>query len=135
MADLPDYDPYADHELNHYRHTLDIETDLLSPGLNVEKAEGNSHFTILFAQRKHFSRLVTYGRGVSFRGFNLLGLHMICICLHLLLVLIHMGLFVVWWHRFENRVVVPLSRSSNISSVIMVISQILAMVCERLVSK
>ena len=55
MADLSDYDPYVDHELNHYRHTSDVDTGLLSPGLNAEKAEGNSHFAILFAQSKQFS--------------------------------------------------------------------------------
>ena len=41
MADLS-YDPLADHELDHNRRTSDVGADILSPGLNVEKAEGNS---------------------------------------------------------------------------------------------
>jgi len=116
MADLSDYDPYVDHELNHYRHTSDVDTGLLSPGLNAEKAE------------------VKYVKEVSSCGFSPLGLRPICICLHLLLVLIHLGLIVVWLDLVDNKVVVPLSRSGKISSVIVVISQILATVCERPVS-
>lgn len=134
MADLPDYDPYAECELNRNSHCSDISAGLSFPGTNVEKAEGNSRFTILFAQRMHFSRPVEHVKEAPLLGFSPLGLRAICICLHLLLVVIHVGLFVVWWHRFENRVVIPLSRSGNISSVIVVISQIFTTVCARRVS-
>jgi len=65
-------------------------------------------------------------KATSFRSFKSLELHSMCVYLHLLPVLIHSILFVVRSRQFEHRVIVSLSRSGNISSFIVITSQLLA---------
>jgi hypothetical protein len=59
----------------------------------------------------------------SFRGSKLSTLRVICICLHTLLVLVHLALVIVWSYHFEHGIVVSLSRSAIISTTIIVASQ------------
>ena len=55
---------------------------------------------------------------------------LMCILLHVLLVLLHGGLFAVWWYHLEHRlrVVISLTKSSVMSSAIVAISQLCALV-------
>ena len=57
-----------------------------------------------------------------------------CICLHILLVPLHLALVIVWSHHFEHGVIVPLSRSSTISTTIVVASQFFISVCSNFLS-
>lgn len=59
-----------------------------------------------------------------------LNLRSICVFLHILLVLLHVLMFVIWWYRFEHKLVVPLSKSGITSSAIVVISQCVGVVRE-----
>jgi hypothetical protein len=121
------YDPYAGYELNHVRRSSDVGVDSLSAGLDVGGVEGNSH--PILSTKRNCSSPVEHRDNQSFGRFSPRKLRAISICLHLLLVLVHVGLFVVWRGHFEHRVIVPLSRSGNTSSAIVVISQIFATVC------
>jgi|SRR5882762_80207 len=129
MADLP-YDLYAvvDHEVSRGGRASDISIDQLSPGLNVREAKGDYQSDL---STNHTLTSRPGGIAPSFRSFGSLKLRLICVCLHLLLVIVHLALVVVWWYHFEHRIVVPLPRSGNTSSVIVAISQVVAMVCAR----
>ena len=128
MADLP-YDPYADvdHQVNYNGHSPYIGIDRSSQGPYVQETENHHQFV----NRMFSSRLAKRGKTLSFRGIGPFNLRSTCICLHLLLVLVHVVLFFVWWYHLEHRVIVPLSRSGNISSAIVVTSQLLVIVCAR----
>jgi hypothetical protein len=126
MADLPN-DPYAniDREVSHDGCSSDIRTDQSSPGLNAQKAgmPESGYQSVFLTDRTVSCRLPKHGKALSFHGSSLLELCSICVYLHLLLVLIHVALFVVWLHHFEHRVTVSLLRSGNTSSAIVAISQ------------
>lgn len=73
------------------------------------------------------------GKGLSLRDFNPLRLRPISVCLHIILILLHVALFVVWWYQFEERVIVPLNLSGITSSAIVAASQGVALVSSKLI--
>ncbi|KIM72760.1 hypothetical protein PILCRDRAFT_15822 [Piloderma croceum F 1598] len=99
------YDPYAGYNVHQRRSPSDVNADPRSPILHLEDG-----------QDSHKDKL-------SFRGSNLLTLRVICIWLHILLVLLHLALLIAWTHHFEHGVVVSPSRSTTISTTIIVASQ------------
>jgi hypothetical protein len=92
MADLP-YDLYAavDYDISRGGRSSDISIDRLSPGLNVREAKGD-YQSDLSTNYTLTSR--PGGIAPSFRSFGSLKLRLICVCLHLLLVLVHLALVV-----------------------------------------
>jgi len=73
------------------------------------------------------------GKGLLLRDFNPLRLRPISVCLHILLVLLHVALFVAWWYHFEEQVIVPLNKSGIMSSAIVAASQGVALVSDSLI--
>ena len=57
----------------------------------------------------------------------------ISICLHIIIILLHMALFVVWWYQFEEQVIVPLNLSRITSSTTVAASQGVALVSSKLI--
>ncbi|KII89220.1 hypothetical protein PLICRDRAFT_600359 [Plicaturopsis crispa FD-325 SS-3] len=52
------------------------------------------------------------------------GLRWACIGIHISVIIIHIVLLGVWSHHAEHRVVVPLAKSENVSTVLVIVSQI-----------
>lgn len=57
----------------------------------------------------------------------------LCILLHLVLVIAHIVLVIIWSLRLEHNVVVSLARSGTVSTAIVVVAQALSVVRPRLI--
>ena len=135
MADIL-YDPYADYNVHQRRSPSDVNADPRSPILHFEDGQGDypDCLSVLHIATQLEPNSDSRKDKLSFRGSNLLTLRVICICLHILLVLLHLALLIAWTHHFEHGIVVSPSRSTTISTTIIVASQIFISVCAKLVS-
>ena len=117
------------------RYFSDVNPDISASDISPQKAQGEyqSIFLLPISLSTVLStQPVDLEKDRSFVDFNWLKLRSICIFLHVLLVLLHAAMFVVWRYHFEHRFVVPLSRSGITSSVLVAVSQLFALVCARL---
>ena len=93
-----------------------VKEDILSSDLGPREAGCDYQSILLIPNFSECYFSLSAAQDRNDQSFRDLMSHLMCILLHVLLVLLHGGLFAVWWYHLEHRVVISLTKSSVMSS-------------------